>query len=214
MFEHRADVICTVQYLKFLEAKFWPSWLLDGFGRRKPPNGRGQVISRGTESGVRMSEGVARGVVLGPFEALCAEVMWFRESVPIAQAFRGASLVRVAVPRLPRVSWQVQRKILTANLLYGDLDVSAAGPWGANFLDALLMKNGINVSQREWTEEFLPPEIISPLRRFRMNDAFHVDAITRFVPLNTTTTWGRLLRTGAIQRWTVWRDGRRSKRKR
>ena len=162
-----------------------PSGLLDGFGRGKPQDGKGLPGDLGgTESDVRMSESVARGVVLGPFEALCAEVMWFRESVPIAEAFRGASLVRFAVPRLPRVSWQVQRKILTANLLYGDLDVSAAGPWGANFLDHLLMKNGINVSQREWIEDFLPPEIISPLRRFRMNDAFHVDPTTRFVPPN------------------------------
>jgi hypothetical protein len=134
---------------------------------------------------VRMSEGVARGVVLGPFEGLIAEVMWFRESVPIAEAFRGAATVRADVPRLPHVSWQVQRKILTANLLYGDLDVSALGPWGVTFLDALLMNNGINVTEREWIEEFLPPEIISPLRRLRMNDAFHVDPTTRFVPMKT-----------------------------
>ncbi len=125
------------------------------------------------------------GVLLGPYEALCAELMWFTETVRAARSLHGAETLDPNLRDLPRVSAAVQRRILNAGLLYGTIDTSALGIRGARLLDTLLMSKGIRISQREWEEEH---GTASPFERFA--DTYTVsntDAVSAAVSSVATT---------------------------
>ena len=97
------------------------------------------------------------GVVLGPFEALLAELMWFREvahKVPLKDL--NEMLPGLRQTELPSVPADQQRRILDASILYGLPDTTALGATGPNLLEDYLEDRGISVSYRVWVEEVLP----------------------------------------------------------
>jgi hypothetical protein len=97
---------------------------------------------------VERSDG--RGVILGPYEAYWAELMWFREVVEDARLPMEYGPDHDSAIRVPAVSWQIRRRILEAGLLYGNIDTSAAGPGVVRFIDAALFKNGMLLQPDSW----------------------------------------------------------------
>lgn len=107
----------------------------------------------------------ANGLILGPYESLCAEIMWFGEAV--REAFKvDPDMARFAVPRIPRVGHATRDRILTASLLYGKADASAAGPFGKQLLETVFFANGFHLNMREWEAEFDPFKGVAPFDRF------------------------------------------------
>lgn len=81
--------------------------------------------------------------ILGPYEALLAELMWVAEAYPAAAKTLGDD-VRSFFPTKPRVDQRMREHILLTLLLHGQLDTSAAIP----YFDPGL--------RREWEEEVVP----------------------------------------------------------
>lgn len=117
-----------------------------------------------------MVSGSAGGIVLGPYEAFCAELMWFGEVCAAVPARARESDPRTPL-RAPRVAWQLQRRILQASLLYGRLDTRAAGPNVIGFIDATMFRNGRSIDPEVWRSELFERWWDAPFQRFDYPDA-------------------------------------------
>jgi len=88
------------------------------------------------------------GVVLGPYEALLAMLLWLPEC--LREIERGSW--KDGIVELPgRVNPRIRRRILTAFLLFGHLDAVA----GMRLLDSYLSLHGIPQSRREIFGDFV-----------------------------------------------------------
>jgi hypothetical protein len=106
-------------------------------------------------------------VVLGPFEAYCAELMWFREIVSAADLPRDFGPQHDQPLQVPSVAWQMQRRILETALIYGQLDTTAAGPRVVSYIDAAMFKNGMRLDPETWATDLAHRWNSSPFQRSR-----------------------------------------------
>ena len=115
---------------------------------------------------VGMDYNAGRGVVLGPYEAFCAELMWFREVVTEAHLPKEYGRNHDSALEVPSVAWQMKRRILEAGLLYGTIDTSAAGPGVVRFIDAALFKNEMLLQPDTWEVHLEDRWQQSPFKRY------------------------------------------------
>lgn len=95
------------------------------------------------------------GVVLGPYEALVAQIAWLREALPQSEYVRYAPRL---ITRLS-VSPKMKEKLFLAYLLYGRFDAFC----GIGCLDMYLAGKGFQENRRELVGDFLlPAETWSP----------------------------------------------------
>lgn len=109
-----------------------------------------------------------RGVVLGPHEALFAELMWLQEiATRVPPTELASALPGLGQSGLPAVPSRLQQRILDASLLYGAPDTSALGAIGPRMLQPFLDTHGISFGYREWFQEVQSRHGAkrSPLRR-------------------------------------------------
>jgi hypothetical protein len=105
------------------------------------------------------------GVVLGPLEAYCAELMWFREIVSAADLPEKYGPRHDRPLQIPPVAWQLRQRILQAGLVYGQLDTSAAGPRVVGYIDAAMFKNGMLLHPETWEAQLSDRWNSSPFKR-------------------------------------------------
>lgn len=119
-----------------------------------------------------MGSSSSGGVVLGPYEAFCAELMWFGEVCAEVPA-QARSRKRNPPQRLraPRVAWQLRRRILQASLLYGRLDTRAVGPRVISYIDATMFRNGVDIDPEVWRTDLFNRWWDAPFQRFDYPDA-------------------------------------------